>query len=126
VTLVDEWAEKAEADYLAAVDLNRRRKHPLPDLVCYHCQQSVEKYLKAYLVFQGASPPLTHDLVQLLNRCILYDARLSRWLLLTHLLNPYGVMIRYPGMTATLPQAQQSVKAARSLRRALRKKLGLS
>ena len=49
MTVLDEWADKAEADYKAAVALNRRRKEPLPDIVCYHCQQSAEKYLKALL-----------------------------------------------------------------------------
>lgn len=44
-----DWIAKAEADYLAAVDLARRRKLPLHDMVCFHCQQSAEKYLKARL-----------------------------------------------------------------------------
>ncbi|MCZ6676164.1 MAG: HEPN domain-containing protein [Candidatus Poribacteria bacterium] len=64
MTLVDEWIEKAEADFKGAVALNRRRKDPLPDLVCYHCQQSAEKYLKAFLIAQGITPPRIHDLVQ--------------------------------------------------------------
>jgi hypothetical protein len=37
--LTAEWVAKAEADYDGAVALNRRRKNPLPDLVCFHCQQ---------------------------------------------------------------------------------------
>jgi hypothetical protein len=49
--LVDEWVEKAEADYLAALALNRRRSRPLPDVVCY---QSTEKYFKAYLLHNGS------------------------------------------------------------------------
>ena len=67
MTLADEWVEKAEADYKAAAALNRRRKEPLPDIVCYHCQQSAEKYLKAYLIAQSMPPPHIHDLVQLLG-----------------------------------------------------------
>jgi len=62
MTLVDEWVEKAEADYQAAVALNRRLKTPLPDAVCYHCQQCAEKYLKAYLIARGIVPSRTHDL----------------------------------------------------------------
>jgi len=30
VSLIDEWVEKAEADYEGAVALNRRRAAPLP------------------------------------------------------------------------------------------------
>jgi HEPN domain-containing protein len=84
--VVDEWAEKAEADYKAAVALNRRRREPLPDIVCYHCQQSAEKYLKAYLIVQGVSPPHIHDLVQLLNLAVLHDATFSARLPLTRAL----------------------------------------
>ena len=57
MSLLDEWVDKAEADYKSAVALHRRRKEPLPDVVCYHCQQCVEKYLKAYLIAQGSTPP---------------------------------------------------------------------
>jgi hypothetical protein len=34
VSLLDEWIEKAEGDYKGAVALQRRRKEPLPDVVC--------------------------------------------------------------------------------------------
>ena len=42
MALIDEWIEKAEADYKGASVLNRQRSAPLPDLVCYHYQQSAE------------------------------------------------------------------------------------
>ncbi len=61
-----DWIEKAESDYLAAVDLARRRKLPLHDMVCFHCQQSVEKYLKGRLEEAAISFPKTHDLENLL------------------------------------------------------------
>jgi HEPN domain-containing protein len=113
VSILDEWIEKAEADYKSAVALQRRRKEPLPDIICYHCQQCVEKYLKAYLIAQGSTPPRIHDLEDLLNLCALYDATLTARLPLVHVLNPYGVLIRYPGMTATVAEAQAAVNAMR-------------
>jgi HEPN domain-containing protein len=125
VSLLDEWIEKAEADYKSAVALQRRRKEPLPDIICYHCQQCVEKYLKAYLIAQGSTPPRIHDLEDLLNLCALYDATLTARLPLVHVLNPYGVLIRYPGMTATVAEAQAAVHAMRRLRTILRRTLGL-
>ena len=45
---VADWVDKAEDDWKAAVDLDRRRRDPLPDPVCFHCQQCAEKYLKAF------------------------------------------------------------------------------
>ena len=77
LSLLAEWVNKAEADYQSAVALHRRRKAPLPDIVCYLCQQCVEKYLKAYLIAQGSMPPRIHDLEELLNLCALYDATSS-------------------------------------------------
>jgi hypothetical protein len=39
--------------------------------------------------------------------------------------NPHGVLIRYPGMTATVAEAQAAVHAMRLLRTILRRTLGL-
>ena len=125
MSLVAEWVEKAEADYQSAVALQRRRKEPLPDIVCYHCQQCVEKYLKAYLIAQGSIPPRIHDLEDLLHLCALHDATFTTRLPLVQILNPYGVLIRYPGMTATVAEAQEAVHTARRLRTLLRRTLGL-
>jgi HEPN domain-containing protein len=55
--LTAEWVAKAEADYAGAVALNRRRKQPLPDLVCFHCQQAAEKFIKAFLQEAGSPFP---------------------------------------------------------------------
>ena len=37
------------------------------DTVTFHCQQSVEKYLKEYLIFLGIDFRFTHDLVYLID-----------------------------------------------------------
>jgi HEPN domain-containing protein len=65
-----EWVEKAEGDWNAARQLNRVRKDPNYDSVCFHCQQSVEKYLKARLEEAGVNFPKTHDLIKLLGLAI--------------------------------------------------------
>ena len=45
-----EWISKAEQDYETAETMARKRKNPVPDIVGFHSQQCIEKYLKAYLV----------------------------------------------------------------------------
>ena len=62
-----EWLGKAEDDYVAAAELQRspRRLH---DQVCFHCQQSAEKHLKALLEELNQSVPKTHDLELLLGQ----------------------------------------------------------
>lgn len=62
---LSEWVRKAEADYEAATILIRKRQQPLPDVVCFHCQQCSEKYLKAFLVKHKIAFPKTHNLLVL-------------------------------------------------------------
>ncbi len=37
--------------------------------ICFHCQQAVEKFLKAYLVYNDKEINKTHDISQLLESC---------------------------------------------------------
>ena len=60
------------ADMDLAVAINSETTmHPKPlEIICFHCQQAVEKYLKAYLRSQtGEAPPRTHNLVELCTLC---------------------------------------------------------
>jgi HEPN domain-containing protein/predicted nucleotidyltransferase len=59
------WAERAEADYLTAIDLLSLEKPYNLDGVCFHAQQAAEKYLKAYYVQLGRDFPFTHDIDEL-------------------------------------------------------------
>ena len=52
-----EWVKKAEEDFLAASSLERRRCKPLWNIVCFHAQQTVEKYLKARMEEAGLGVP---------------------------------------------------------------------
>ena len=122
---VREWVDKAEADYKGATALNRRRVEPLPDLVCFHCQQCIEKYLKRVLVQQGRPAPRIHDLLQLLNLCAVGDPPLLRLRPDVLALNPFSVQVRYPGAAATPHQARDALLVTRRLRRILRRRLGL-
>ncbi|MFN3652944.1 MAG: HEPN domain-containing protein [Armatimonadota bacterium] len=125
MSIVQDWVDKAEADFAGAETLDGRQSAPLPDLVCYHCQQSAEKYLKAYLLARGASPPRIHDLVQLLNLCCVFDPSLSTLSAEIQALDAYGVMIRYPGMSATVQESKDALRFARTIRAGLRSRLGL-
>ncbi|MFN3763360.1 MAG: HEPN domain-containing protein [Anaerolineae bacterium] len=66
------WIRKAESDFKVACD-ELATEEPATDAVCFHLQQCVEKYLKAYLLSQGAEIPKTHNLALLLARCKGYD-----------------------------------------------------
>ena len=60
------WIEKGDRDLLLAQDALPNLAS-YPDLVCYHCQQAAEKYLKALLVYHGLVVRKTHDLEELID-----------------------------------------------------------
>jgi len=120
------WLQKAEADFQNARILLRQRKTFLPDNICWSCQQSAEKYLKAYLVRHALDYPRRHDLVQLRNMCADADPDFSLIAEAVATLDQFGTDIRYPGVSATLVDARQSFDALKQLRAFMRAKLGLA
>ncbi len=122
---VVEWIRKAEADYENARILARQRRKILPDNICWSCQQSAEKYLKAFLVRHKVEYPRRHDLVQLCNICAEID---SAFHLLTDAimtLDKFGTDIRYPGVAATVEDSRQALEAMKEVRSFVRARLGL-
>jgi len=61
IKIARQWLAKARNDLLNA-DNNLKSEEIPFDTVCFHCQQEAEKLLKAYLVGNGQSYPITHDL----------------------------------------------------------------
>jgi HEPN domain-containing protein len=60
-----EWIIKAENDFKTASHTLKMRRGCPTDTVCFHAQQCVEKYLKAFLVCKGIDFPKTHDIEHL-------------------------------------------------------------
>ena len=116
---------KAEEDFLAATALNRRRKKPLWNIVCFHVQQAVEKYLKARLEEAGLSVPKTHDLLHLLNLATPAEPLWSSYNSAFSLLVSYAVQTRYPGNSVTKNDARHALKLCREFRKEARRALGL-
>ena len=62
-----EWVEKAEGDFNTALREYRVRNNPNFDAVCFHAQQCIEKYLKAFLQKYDIYFHKIHDLKVLLD-----------------------------------------------------------
>lgn len=62
---VQKWILKAQSDFKTAKD-EILMKDPATDAICFHCQQSVEKYLKAFLTFYKIRVGKTHNLALLI------------------------------------------------------------
>ena len=82
---------------LAAVE-HLLSMRPLPyEIICFHCQQSVEKYLKGYLIYKGIEqPPKIHDLAELCNKCADFNSQFDNILKKCDFLSDFGVQPRYP------------------------------
>ncbi len=120
-----EWAAKAEEDYLAAMDLSRRRKRPLWSGVCFHAQQCAEKYLKARMEEAGLSIPRTHDLEIILNQLLPVEPLWVAFRPAAQTLTDYAVDFRYPGHNAGKPHGRRALADCRVIRREVRLSLGL-
>lgn len=93
--IAQEWFNIAETDLSSAKFLQTMQPQPI-EIICYHCQQSAEKYLKGFLALMGEEVKKTHDLVQLNKMCQKYDNDFKTIEEDCLLLTDYGVNIRYP------------------------------
>ena len=90
-----EWIQKAEGDFASATREVRARKNRNEDSACFHCQQCIEKYLKALLVYENIDFIKTHSLKTLMDQIhpnIRPDLSTEEQEIITN----YAVFTRYP------------------------------
>jgi HEPN domain-containing protein len=93
---IKKWILKAENDLKIAKD-EMLTENPATDAICFHAQQCVEKYLKAYLISKDNEISKTHDILFLIKQCLLIDNEFNYLLELNaDSLTSYAVEIRYP------------------------------
>ena len=96
------------------------------DLVCFCCQQAVEKYLKALMEEQRLTIPRTHDLEELLSQLLPAHPQLRTLRRGCKFLIQFAVDARYPGFDATKRQAAAALEWSERVRDAARPLLGLT
>ena len=97
-----EWIEKAEEDYDMA-QLARQASRPFHNSICFHAQQCIEKYLKAWLQETDIPMPRTHDLGELLALIVPTRPAWSQWQPDFKRITEYAVDSRYPGEVSDSP-----------------------
>lgn len=93
--MVDLWLKKAGRDLRfskAALTLEEQ----FFDEIVFHCQQSVEKSIKAFLAMHKEPFGKTHDIGELLLSVSKIDVELAQLLDSAKILSKYAVAIRYP------------------------------
>ena len=64
--IINKWIEKADHD-IGTAELIMQYIPEYRDTISFHCQQAVEKYLKAYLIFIDLEVVRSHNLILLLD-----------------------------------------------------------
>jgi HEPN domain-containing protein len=120
-----EWVRCAEEDFDVANALLRRRTKTAANSIGFHCQQCVEKYLKARLDEGSLNAPKTHDLMVLLQLLLPVEPLWASFAPALRRLNDYAVKFRYPGHVATRTDAREALRVCRSIRTDVRLSIGL-
>ena len=107
IALLRSWLTKAASDLRGARILGSAPDAPL-DTAIYHCQQTAEKAVKAFLVSKELSPEKTHDIRRLTLTAAAHEPRFHELLDMAAALTPYAWEFRYPGdLAETYPTREE-------------------
>ena len=83
------------------------------DIICFHCQQCIEKSLKAFLMYNDVIFPKTHDLIFLLNLCLPTDSYFNNFDLSEFA--DFGVEIRYDDIPTSIEDTKKAFETAKTV-----------
>ncbi len=110
-----EWLKFADYDFRVAKD-NFQLSHY--SYVCQLCQQTAEKYLKAFLILNGQEPKRTHILRELVAEAAKFSPQIKKLMSEAKELEQYYIPTRYPvGPFGTFGKndAQAALQAAEKI-----------
>lgn len=102
-----EWFRFADMDLDSAQILfDKMYKKPL-EIICFHCQQAAEKYIKGVMLYFGYDVIKTHDLVRL-SKVLKDKTNISSIAYECSFLTQFAVFSRYP-IVINIDEAQAKV-----------------
>ncbi len=124
---ITQWISKGDHD-LGTAKITYLHIPEYIDTVTFHCQQAVEKYLKAYLVFQSTAFKFSHDLIYLLDLITLKDTDFGIYYDTVSELQGYAVEIRYPNETIFLSneKVEKAMAVAKEIREFVTAKMNIT
>lgn len=116
IKIAEEWLEKAESD-LSFAKASFDEFSNFYSQMCILCHDSVEKYLKAYIISLGIKPEHIHDLLKLLNTCKDKEKEFEDYLEKCRILNRYYTPLKYPSHypMLTKEQAKEAIDIAEEI-----------
>jgi HEPN domain-containing protein len=116
IELARQWFQRVEVDLRCAqVDLTA--DPPITEDACFHCQQAVEKTLKAFLTYHHVEFDPTHEIERLLKQCAGIDSAFDALQERAGRLTDFAVRFRYPypGRAPDVEKARQALALARQV-----------
>ena len=114
---IKQWIIKGDHD-LGTAKITYMHIPEYLDTVTFHCQQAVEKQLKAYLIFQSTTFRFSHDLIYLLDLITQKDSDFDSYYDTISELQGYAIEIRQPNETIYL--SNEKVELAMSIAKNIR------
>ena len=126
--IIKEWISKAHEDFEFA-RINLEEEKPFYAQICFHFQQAVEKYLKAYIIVNELEFRKIHDLPLLMKQCSSNDSSFTKFAESCEYLTTFYIETRYPvhwPIHLSKNEAEKAYDAAQKIRTFLKKKLRTS
>lgn len=122
--VVGNWLDKADED-LAFAKASLEDGLEFYPQICFYLHQSVEKYLKAYIIAKGLNLKRIHDLTELVQICMEKDQEFNKFYEAAKLLNPFYIGTRYPDFIISINKfnAEKALKAAEQIANFVKAKL---
>ena len=89
-----DWLDKAQSDLRAAQILKIGGGDN--DMIAFHCQQTIEKALKGYLLYRSGRHYDGHNLIFLCRQAAKFDPIFLEYVDESTILNDYYIETRYP------------------------------
>lgn len=109
----NEWFRMAQKDIRSARILFQYDADN--EIICFHCQQAIEKYLKGYLVFINGELQEGHSLIKLCKKAMLSEQSFGELLKDMAYVNTFYLETRYPAVDPLLvstDDAEECLKIA--------------
>ena len=120
-----EKVQTAESDWESIQVLHQSLTPNLCGPICFHAQQCIEKYLKAWLQEANLPVPRTHNLNELLKLIVPSQPKWRAWRLDFKKFKPHAVDVRYGTYSAKETDVEQAVRVCTEVRHAIRTTLQL-
>lgn len=121
-----QWLFRANEDIAVIKSLSQNIEN-YTSTICFHCQQSVEKFLKAFLVFHKINFPKTHDVDFLLQKCSQIKNVVFKNINLKDL-SDFGVDIRYPDdfYIPDIAETKEYIEIAKEIKTIIEKEIEIT